>query len=114
MDVFIPEDYVMRRRKEKKGAAIAGKRQEEIKEEEVLKRKKLIHHRFDLRTSLLVAKGLSECRLVIIKVCLESRKCASINLCSLWVHSSVISFSEALFDSRDVQNNTITAAIIHE
>ncbi|KAL3609928.1 hypothetical protein D5086_000948 [Populus alba] len=110
MDVFIPEEYVMRRRKEKKGAAIAGKRQEESRRRSA-EEKKTNPSSFRFENESLVANGL---KAVIIKVCLESRKCAPINLCSLWVHSSVISFSEALFDSRDVQNNTITAAIIHE
>ncbi|KAJ6946296.1 hypothetical protein NC651_001140 [Populus alba x Populus x berolinensis] len=59
MDVFIPEEYVMRRRKEKKGAAIAGKRQEESRRRSV-EEKKTNPSSFRFENESLVAHGLSE------------------------------------------------------
>jgi 3'-phosphoadenosine 5'-phosphosulfate sulfotransferase (PAPS reductase)/FAD synthetase len=59
MDVFIPEEYVMRRRKEKMGAAIAGKRQEESRKRSV-EEKKTNPSSFRLENESLVAHGLSE------------------------------------------------------
>ena len=60
MDVFIPEEYVMRRRKEKRGAAAAGKRQEESRKGGV-EEKKTHPSSFRLENESLVADGLSEC-----------------------------------------------------
>lgn len=57
MDVFIPEDYVMRRRKEKRAAAAAGKR---VRQEESRGRgaeEKKTHP----SNESFVANGLSEC-----------------------------------------------------
>jgi hypothetical protein len=60
MDVFIPEEYVMRRRREKRGAAIAEKRTEESSKRNAEEIKRVHPSPFRLENEFLVASGLSE------------------------------------------------------
>jgi len=59
MDVFIPEEYVMRRRREKRGAAIAERRTEESSKRNAEEIKRVHPSPFRLENEFLVTSGLS-------------------------------------------------------